>query len=76
MFITITIKLGKNTSDVRIDSDQRITKCMEVLRESGKMSFDEPPAYFRSEQSEKLVSAYKTFNEEGIYDGDTLTAVV
>jgi len=46
-----------------------------VLRESGKMLPGSMPAYFRSKQSEKLVSAYKTFQEEAIYDGDVLTAI-
>ncbi|MCL2820417.1 MAG: hypothetical protein FWD38_06250 [Oscillospiraceae bacterium] len=46
-----------------------------VLRESGKFSGGETPAYYRSKQVEKLVSAYKTFNDEAIYDGDVLTAL-
>jgi len=76
MFITITIKLDNITSDVRIDSEQRIITGLEVLRDSGNMPSGETPAYFHSEQNEKLVSAYKSFSDESIYDGDILTAVV
>jgi len=75
MFITITLEVGKQKADIRIDSEQKISMGLAVLRESGKMLPGNTPAYFRSKQSEKLVSAYKTFQEEAIYDGDVLTAV-
>lgn len=75
MFITITIEADGSSADIRIDSEQRICTCVQVLRESGKMPSGESPAYFRSEQNERLVSSYKTFSDEGIYDGDMLTAI-
>lgn len=75
VFITITIEAGESSADMRIDSEQRIRMCVQALRESGKMPSGEIPAYFRSEQNERLVSSYKTFSEEGIYDGDVLTAI-
>jgi len=75
MFINITLEVDDRTSDIRIDSEQKINMGLIILRESGKMPPGAMPAYFRSKQSEKLVSAYKTFQDESIYDGDILTAI-
>jgi len=75
MFITVTVRQGDLTKDIRIDSEQKIGMCLKVLREAGKIPNGEDPTYFRSELCEKLVSAYRTFQDEGIYDGDVLTAV-
>jgi len=76
MFITITVKTGEHAADIRIDSEQKVGMGLQVLRESGKIPFGDAPAYFRSKQSEELVSAYKTFQDESIYDGDMLIAIV
>lgn len=76
MFITITVEAGEDTEDIRIDSEQKVGVGLQVLRESGKLALGDAPAYFRSKQGEKLVSAYKTFADEQIYDGDVLTAIV
>ena len=76
MFITITINIGESTADIRIDSEQKIGMGLHVLRESGKMPYGKEPSYFRSKQCEKLVSAYKTFHDEAIYDGDILEAII
>ena len=75
MYITITLELDDQKSDIRIDSEQKISMGLTVLGESGKMSHGKMPAYYRSKQGEKLVSAYKTFHDEAIYDGDILTAI-
>jgi len=75
MFITITLKVGKHKTDIRIDSEQKISVGLEVLRESNKIPQCKMPSYFRSKQGERLVSAYKTFQEENIYDGDVLEAI-
>ena len=75
MFITITLEVDNHNADIRIDSEQKISMGLTVLQESGKMPLGVMPAYFRSKQSEKLVSAYKTFQDEAIYDGDILTAI-
>ena len=76
MFITITVKSGGHRADIRIDNEQQISAGFMTLMESGKMPHGEVPAYFRSKHGEKLVSAYKTFHAEEVYDGDVLTAVV
>ena len=75
MFITITIQTQKGQADIRIDSEQKILEGLKVLWESGKLLPGYAPDFFRSSVKESLVSAYRTFGEEGIYDGDILTAV-
>jgi len=72
MYITITLEVDSHRADIRIDSEQKINMALTVLRESGKMPPGVMPAYFRSKRNEKLVSAYRTFQDEAIYDGDIL----
>ena len=76
MFITITLKVGMGQADIRIDDQQRIGVALDVLRESGRLLTGEAPNFYRSKLGEKLVSAYKTFHDEGIYDGDILEGVI
>jgi len=71
----LTIKTGEGTVDIRIDSEQKINEALKVLRDSGKLPHGKNPHYFRSYINETLVSAYKTFIEENIFDGDILTAI-
>lgn len=75
MFITITIKTSGGEADIRIDYEQKISEGLKVLRESGRLPDGRSPDFFSSCVRENLVSAYKTFREEFIFDGDILTAV-
>jgi len=75
MFITITIETMGYGADIRIDARQKIYEGLKVLRESGKLPLGASPDFFRSCVKESLVSAYKTFEEEGIFDGDILVTV-
>ena len=75
MYITITIETLAGQADIRIDNEQKIGVGLQVLRDSGKLPPGKNHLYFRSSQSERLVSGYKTFVAEGIYDGDTLKAI-
>jgi len=75
MFITITIQTQKGQADIRIDSEQKIMEGLKVLWESGKLPPGHAPDFFRSSVKETLVSAYRTFGDEGIHDGDILTAM-
>ena len=75
-FIEITIEVNDERRDIRIDSEQKIRVGIEVLRQSGKLPSGKTPDYFRSRLNETLVSSYKTFAEEKIYDGDILTAIL
>ena len=75
MFITITLKTDTEQTDVRIDDQQKIGVALDVLRESGKLPYGETPNYYRSKLGEKLVSAYKSFQDESVFDGDILEGV-
>ena len=75
MFINITIESNDTRRDIRIDSEQKIKEGLEILRQSGKLPIGNSPDYFHSKLNQRTVSAYKTFAEEGIFDGDILTAI-
>jgi len=61
--------------DIRIDSEQKIGAALLVLRQSGKLPPGPTPDYYHSRLNQNLVSAFKTFQEEGIFDGDILRAL-
>jgi len=75
MFINTTIKTSAGKADIRIDSEQLIGQGLKVLRESGRMPPGTDPDYFHSRLRARPVSAYMTFAEESIYDGDILSAI-
>jgi len=75
VFINITIELGKMRKDIRIDSEQKIKEGLIVLCQSGKLPMCQAPDYFRSRLNRRPVSAYKTFAEEGVFDGDVLSVI-
>ena len=75
MFINITMEVNGTRRDIRIDSEQKILEGLSVLRQSGKLPMGANPDYFRSQLNQTLVSASKTFAEEGIFDGDIITAI-
>lgn len=75
MFLTLTLKTAESTADIRIDSEQKIGEGLRVLRECGRLPSGAEPNYFRSHMNQTLVSAWKTFEEEKIYDGDILSVV-
>jgi len=75
MYITITIKALNSQAHIRIDQQQKISQGLQTLRESGKMPPGPSPDFFRSCVRETLVSSYRTFKEEGIFDGDILVAI-
>ena len=75
MFINLTMEVNETRRDIRIDSEQKIKEPLAVLRQSGKLPMGATPDYFRSRLSQRPVSAYKTFAEEGVFDGDVLTAI-
>ena len=75
MFITLTIEASGEKVDIRIDSEQKISEVFRILQESGQLAKGRLPNYFRSHIKQTLVSAFKTFDEESIFDGDILTAI-
>ena len=75
MFISTTIETKSGRVDIRIDSEQIIGQALTILRESGKLPGGAMPDYFHSRLNQRPVSAYMTFAEEQIYDGDILSMV-
>ena len=75
MFINTTIVTDAGSADVRIDSEQVIRQALVILIESGKIPNITIPDYFHSHLNSRPVSAYITFAEEGINDGDILTVI-
>ena len=75
MFITITIEASGEKVDVRIDSQQKIIEGYRILQDCKQLPEDSIPDYFRSHMNRTLVSKYKTFEEERIFEGDVLTAI-
>lgn len=76
MFINISIEVNSMKHDIRIDSEQKIKEALLILRQRGKLPMGDVPGYFRSRLNQRPVSAYKTFSEEDIFDGDLLTAII
>jgi len=76
VFINITIEIGGARRDIRIDSEQKIKEDLIVLRQSGKLPMGTAPDYYRSRLNQKPVSTHKTFDEEGVFEGDILTALI
>jgi len=75
MFINTTIETSAGRVDIRIDSEQFIGRALDVLRESGKLPGGTAPDYFHSRLNRRPVSAYMTFAEERVFDGDILSAI-
>ena len=75
MFLTLTIETKSGSADIRIDSAQIVGQGLVVLRETGRLPSGPAPDYFRSHLNQTMVSAWKTFEDEKIFDGDILTAI-
>lgn len=75
MYITITIEIDNKSYDISIDAGQKISAAFAVLSEAGYIKKKEMPYWCRSRMRGCLVSAYRTFEEEGIFGGDILTVV-
>ena len=73
MNITVTYRTPMGENIVQIDRRQELAAGLRILQETGKDLFFEKPAFFRSYTLGKMVSAYCTFEELGIYSGDVLS---
>lgn len=74
MYITITVQISDNAFDISIDAGQKISTAYNVLYESGYINSGKYN-WYRSGMRGCLVSAYRTFEEEQIFDGDILVAI-
>lgn len=75
MYITLTMHFGNQSFDISVDSRQEIMAVYRTLYEAGRIKPLKVSHWYRSTAKECMVSAYRTFDEEGIYSGDILTAV-
>ena len=77
MNITVTYKTATDQERiVQIDQRQEVCAGLRVLQESGKLPQLIRPDFFRSDSLGKVISAYCTFEELGIYSGDVLSPIV
>lgn len=74
MYITITMKMGNELFDIKVDNQQIISEAEEILYNSGKY-LGKRADYYRSLLGSKVVSAYLSFAEAGIVSGDVLTRI-
>lgn len=74
MYVTITMKLGNQAFDIKVDNQQIIGKAEEILRSSGKYS-GKSTEFYRSLLQSKVISAYLSFADAGIGSGDILTQI-
>jgi uncharacterized ubiquitin-like protein YukD len=63
--------LGKKF-DLQLDGKQEIQNVLKVLYESGNISYDQEWHWCKSVLQQRVISVYKTFDEEKIYTGDIL----
>ena len=74
MFITITIEVESKRFDVRIDQEQKVQEAVQALQAAGKcrgLGSD----FYKSMANRKAISAYQTFQEQGIFSGDLLISI-
>ncbi len=75
MHITVTFKDSSSENIIQIDQRQELRVGLRVLQETGKTSYAASPDFFRSEALGKVVSAYRSFEDLGIFSGDILTVI-
>lgn len=75
MYITLTMYFKNQSFDISVDSRQKIMAVYTTLYEAGRIKSSEVWDWYRSDAGKCMVSAHRTFEEEGIYSGDILTAV-
>lgn len=76
MYITVTVKIKSIYYDIKIDRRQKIYVALEILKSSGNTSVQFIPAFYKSYQNQRIVSAYNTFEQSKIYSGDVLEAII
>ena len=73
-YITITMTFGSASFDVQVDCRQKIEAVAKVFEQKGSASFEDV-CFYRSRMQNRTVSAFNTFEEEGIFTGDELVAI-
>lgn len=76
MYITITMKINDRSIDVRVDNRQTISDIYAVIKDREGLNNIPSPMFYKSFQNRKLISSLNTFEQEKIYSGDILDAVL
>lgn len=70
--IRFTLDFKGKTTDIQLDEKQSIINLIGVLKESGVISDKDEWSYCKSVLQRRVISVYKTFEEERIFTGDIL----
>lgn len=76
MYITITMKVNDRIINIRVDKRQTISDVYEVIKDREGLTNTPLPKFYKSFQNRKLISSLNTFEQEQIYSGDILDAVL
>ncbi|MCL2034946.1 MAG: hypothetical protein FWG94_09475 [Oscillospiraceae bacterium] len=75
MQLTVTINLKGNEYNIQADANLPIQNAAQALDENFNLSLPTLPEFYKSALQHRLVSAYFTFAEAEIENGDILFAV-
>lgn len=73
MNVSVTYRAPDGDFHLQIDPKQEIQAGLRILQATGKTDFKGTPDFFRSIALRRMVSAYCTFEDLGIYSGDILS---
>lgn len=76
MYITITLIINKFKIDIRVDKRQKISALFDVLKSKGLLDGVSSPNFYKSLLNKRTVSSFNTFEDENIYSGDVLKAIL
>lgn len=76
MYITITMKVNDRIINIRVDKRQTISDVYAVIKDREGLTNIPLPKFYKSFQNKKLISSLNTFEQEQIYSGDILDAVL
>ena len=74
--ITFTLSNGESSMDLMLDEKREIRSMLSVLEEAGKIKGLSDNIVFKSLMQNRIISPYKTFEEEKIYSGDVISIEV
>lgn len=70
--ISFTLDYLGRTIDLQLDEKQEIRNVLKVLLESGNTPDDQSWRWCKSILQRRIISVYKTFEEEQIFTGDII----
>jgi uncharacterized ubiquitin-like protein YukD len=73
LYITVTIKSSDQyQADIQADENQTITDVIKILAGRLMPEINQDAKFVKAMRGLRVVSAYATFREAGILDGDTI----